>query len=1195
MRWGLAGVSHAGVVFVDDLTMPPERHRETLEGTPWVREEGLPARIVKKKLKINPCPGRSTMMHSVLAGTALLLASGLSAADVPNPYARLDQPTIGPAPMPVMEQVFWVQLKLSPKVEMSVSTPEGVRLLDKTRSLLHREMQWTRFYFRSDRGIKEGAILLTPEGGAPIRVPLTVSTYREDIEEHTKGVPGVNPAVRKRGRSYYTDERIALAKRNLSQFQNMKDSILRSTPFDDLDDEQVFDWLPSWNVPRQTYSTWVCPYCGDKVLTHNAFYAWQDGLIRFKATCPICKRSFPTNDFEKDDFTSGEFPDDGWGYDLVGNGNRDDYAGWVAHVNEFAVWHRVGEKIHRLALRYLLLGDRAAAHRAALLLARIAYVYPGMDTRWQQVLSGYLRPGKVELDQNWEYSVSILPAIKAYDALYDYIATDRQLVDFLHRKDPTINKPDDVRALIETYLIQTAGWNSHHNFFGTGDNGWAETILAWIALLADMGPVSDRWIEGIFTKGYNSGMRKGGVDDVSLLNCETREGPTWIGAFFYSTGNLNMYADLAEALSLYKSKRCNLWDPVLYPRVSAVFSAYQQMQAAGQFFPCYGDDGDPFGDRRIDLGGEFDRAFRVACRALKTDDLARYLYARGRNGPELFEEDIWPEIEARGAKLGPAPPLQSRVMDGVGMAFLESRADAKDLEDRAAVCLRYGYGWGHSHHDNLNVEMWAKGVPIAPELGYPVWAHPMGSTTRTVHHNTGMIDRQTQYRGSTSKGTLHLFAGAPEASFAEVSARPDNFPNRYYRRAVALLDAPDNDVYLFDVFRMAGGRVRTFCLHGPPYDDFTTSLPFGPKEKEPYLGNVIEPQTAESGDPVHADWKYLQKDLHLRVHLLPQPGRRYITAGFGKPDAPPIRFLMAEDEQAEGGSEFVALWEPYADRKVIQRIERLPVTSGKEPEGFQPVVLQVTLSGGQTDTILYSAVPTRLKAGDIEFEGTFGYYSEINGRFRCLHLVNGRRLTKAGVGVRDLETLFRAKIVAMDPHHKTIQLRCPLPKGDPVGSLLYIGGKHRTVYHIARVIDSHTLQIDYNPIIFRSKVETFEKDHLACELEANLEAPRFAPGYYDGAFLSGENLKGAYRVVKVEGNRFYTDKKPDAKDFPDADGDERQVLSVYDFGPGDEVMLYRSAWVRQEADGRLASCITGKAKLQGLLEGRGFQEGGRKP
>lgn len=120
-------------------------------------------------------------------------------------------------------------------------------------------------------------------------------------------------------------------------------------------------------------------------------------------------------------------------------------------------------------------------------------------------------------------------------------------------------------------------------------------------------------------------------------------------------------------------------------------------------------------------------------------------------------------------------------------------------------------------------------------------------------------------------------------------------------------------------------------------------------------------------------------------------------------------------------------------------------------------------------------------------------------------------------------------------------------------------------------MDEHTIRGDYNPIIFRSKVEAFEPDHLVCELEANLEAPRFKPGYYDGALITGEDRKAVYRVVRVEGNKFYTDRLPHAQDFPDADGDGRQVMSVYDFGPGDQVSLPQTVFVRREPDGALTS------------------------
>jgi len=194
-------------------------------------------------------------MLRMLPFLALLMAVTVAMAqDLPDPYARSDEPTIGPAPVPVMEQMFWVQVKLDPATEVEVSAPEGVTLLDRTRP--GHGGGWSRFYFRSDRGIADGEIVLTPAGGAPIRVPLTVRTYREDLEHNVAQVPGIDPTQRKRGRSYYTDEMIAIARENLAAHPELGDDINRATRYDAMTDREVFAALPSWSVQRQCYSNW---------------------------------------------------------------------------------------------------------------------------------------------------------------------------------------------------------------------------------------------------------------------------------------------------------------------------------------------------------------------------------------------------------------------------------------------------------------------------------------------------------------------------------------------------------------------------------------------------------------------------------------------------------------------------------------------------------------------------------------------------------------------------------------------------------------------------------------------------------------------------------------------------------------------------------------------------------------------------
>lgn len=1116
---------------------------------------------------------------------ALAVVSLAMAQELPNPYARGDEPTIGPAPVPVMEQMFWVQLKLDAATPVEVTAPEGVTLLDRTKP--GQGGGWTRLYFRADRGIADGEIVLTPAGAAPIRVPLTVRTYREDIEHWVQQVPGVDPGARKRGRSYYSDEMLATAQANLAAHPELAEGIQGRTRYDSMTDEAIFAALPSWSVPRQCYSNWECPYCGEAIFRHSGFYPWRaNNNTAWKLQCPDCERWFPTNDWAADDFTSGEHPDDGWGFPL--GEAREDHAGWVAYYNHHQLWQNLGAELRRLSLRHLLFDDREAAHRLGLLLARIAYVYPGMNMRWQQVDDHYLRAGRLLVDGNWERGSVLVPACEAYDAVWEALGEDQALADFLHQKDPSINTPDDVRALIDTYMVQVFGFDWLRRELSGGNMGARETDLAYMAVCANMGPVSDRWIEELFTHAYSSGLNKGGFDDETLINTMTREGPVWIAALGYAYGYLNSKSAMAEILARVPSERwgarCNLYDEAQYPKLRAEFDAWPNMTVAGQFAPNYGDSGSASGGT---LGARYPNGivahlrqeYLRAWRRWPTDAIAQALYRAGRPPIDLFEPDVWDQVVAQAEAAGPAAPLTSRVMDGVGFVFLESRANAEDVNDRAGLALRYGYGRGHHHHDNLNVELFALGQDMTPELGYPCWAHPMGNTSFVAHHITGMIDRQGQYQSAISHGTLEAFAGAPEASFADVSAAPDGFPNRFYRRALCLADAPGGNVYVLDVLRLAGGTTRTWCFHGPPVGDFESSLSFGAPGEALAVGdlgrglanNIIEPQGASADGDVSADWGYLDQPLRLRVDLLGAAGRQYITARCAKPDIPPLRYLFAEDEGEDGASEFVSVWQPYQAEagRFIERIERLPVEGDAGEDEYAPVAVRVTLVGGQVDTFVYSLDPdAELRVGDLEFSGTFGYWSELDGTPRAAHLVGGRYLRKGGEGLAIAMPRPSATVTRVDLAARTITLDAPLA-GAQVGQVIYLqGGPHRTAYHVAEVLDGAArLRLDLDSMIFRSKLESFAEDgsHLVSELPPSIEASRgFKPGYYDGALLTGEDLRARYRVDHVEGEQIFTDRPLDPADFPDADGDGRATLRIYDHGPGDTATIIASAFRRWE-------------------------------
>lgn len=146
------------------------------------------------------------------------------------------------------------------------------------------------------------------------------------------------------------------------------------------------------------------------------------------------------------------------------------------------------------------------------------------------------------------------------------------MVRFLRPKDPAIQTPDDVRALIDVYLVQQVDLN----FLG----GW-EQRMAQVALLANMDEVSDGWIRELWTHAYNTGADRGGFQDSMFVNYLTWEGLTNIGSLGCSQYSVEYMDALADALSRYPAKQWkaqgNIYDDKLYPRFRAALETFANL------------------------------------------------------------------------------------------------------------------------------------------------------------------------------------------------------------------------------------------------------------------------------------------------------------------------------------------------------------------------------------------------------------------------------------------------------------------------------------------------------------------------------------------------------------------------------------------------------------------------------------------
>ena len=157
------------------------------------------------------------------------------------------------------------------------------------------------------------------------------------------------------------------------------------------------------------------------------------------------------------------------------------------------------------------------------------------------------------------------------------------------------------------------------------------------------------------------------------------------------------------------------------------------------------------------------------------------------------------------AKEGASPKLGSVNKQQWHLAIF---GRAKGPMPRAAW-LDYDSGGGHGHRDGMNLGLFAKGLDLMPDFGYPPvqfggWGSPKA---RLVYD-----DGRAQHGGGRRKGPGGRSAArrrsgptASNSSCIRASAAA-LIGGQQYERTVATIDISDRDFYLLDIFRVVGGR-----------------------------------------------------------------------------------------------------------------------------------------------------------------------------------------------------------------------------------------------------------------------------------------------------------------------------------------------------------------------------------------------------
>jgi hypothetical protein len=758
---------------------------------------------------------------------------------------------------------------------------------------------------------------------------------------------------------------------------------------------------------HMVWSNGFCPACRKPV----PMYDWQiDAWARpWKVRCPHCSELFPKNDFAKF-HTSGldergvfdpkradrrllvnlDHPDPA---DPLHRFGVDDGEGYVEGDKRwrfigayllYGQWTQLIETgVTRLAAAYSMTGDPRYAHKAGVLLDRIADVWPSFDYASQGLVYERARygggvAGYVYYAITSAYNVMAL--VSAYDRIFDGIRGDASLVEFLKGKNAAKRSFAAIQRNIEDNILRHALEHPiqvRTNYPGTERTlALIRTVLEWPANRAALRDELDRIVrKAVAVDGVSGEKGLAGYGAIAprmlaeILDDYARLDPELLPEL------LRRNPKLRETYRFHLDTWINR---AYYPNSGDAGSfAKKTPQYAGLIFtaPVYGFLGsmgralaDPFYAQLAWYGNE-----------RKLDGLPHDIFAEDAGGYARWVKDAV-------ARHGEWPAAASVNKREWRMAILRHRT-APD----AAVWLDYDSVpeceiKSHYHFDAMNLGLYAKGLDLLPEFGYPAvqfgdWHTPQALWhKKTAAHNTVVVDGADQTGGATE--TTLWSAGGPVQAVRASS--PAQIKGAAYERTVALVETGPADFYVFDVFRASGGRVHAKHTHtsfaAPQAFGFRpapAASPYGPETLMRGFHRDPRPDAAWG-----VDWKiedrlgYLPagREVHLRYTELTRGAEAYTAESWTVENLTstneywiPTAIARRSTEAGALDSTFVALLEPHEGKPLIRSTRRL------DHEGEAAVRLEVELSDGRRDTLVSGPGGVewerRDAQGRVEFKG----------------------------------------------------------------------------------------------------------------------------------------------------------------------------------------------------------------------------------
>jgi hypothetical protein len=414
--------------------------------------------------------------------------------------------------------------------------------------------------------------------------------------------------------------------------------------------------------------------------------------------------------------------------------------------------------------------------------------------------------------------------------------------------------------------------------------------------------------------------------------------------------------------------------------------------------------------------------------------------------------------------------------------------------------------------------------------------------------------------------------------------------------------------YVFDVERVSGGKLHTYCFHGTVSDDFSVNLvnqtaALGTNEQH-YLRRCLQGDAFKYGGeapPVlEATWRLrrgtetieardregqsvqLKQDnaeatmlggsydesgprKFTRLHLAGHGGERVLVAHIApnvvnEQTTWPFLFVQRRGENLE--SVWPAIIEPYAGESFITQVRPLDI-AGNEADAQRAIAVEVVTKTGRKDLCFRDGRIKRREVGSFGITGRFAYVSGDEMGLRLAHRVEGTGLSTPWGMLTIEQSWHSGKVVRVDYSKRKVWLDGDWADAKPVGQQIEFGNaNHKTSFVVVAASKERGLtMLTLDKAMDLSYAHVIEVSPEERKVVPNIGPVEIERGMDDGLTCTTDDRKKSCRCKVLEGDSagyvYQLDGNVSEQDFLIG-----SIFRVWEFGVGDSARLASSAVVR---------------------------------